>query len=37
MKKYNVWKSTITGAIYEMPLDFIPQYEGWEFMGTVEK
>ena len=37
MKKYNLWKSTITGQIYEMPLDFLPQFGRWELVGTIEK
>lgn len=35
--KYNLWKSTITGKIYEAPLDFFPKYEGWELVGTITK
>lgn len=33
----NVWKSEYTGEIYEMPVDWIPQYDGWTLIGTVER
>lgn len=35
--KMNVWKSIYTGEVYEMPMDWMPQFEGWELIGTVEK
>jgi hypothetical protein len=35
--KYNLWKSTLTGKIYEAPTDFIPQFGGWELVGTIIK
>ncbi len=38
MKKlYNLWKSTYTNEIYEMPTDWLPQFGGWELVGTIEK
>lgn len=33
----NLWKSTITGNTYEAPIDFLPQFGGWELVGTIEK
>ena len=35
--KYNVWKSVYTGETYEMPIDWLPQFGGWELIGTIEK
>lgn len=35
--KVNLWKSKYTNNVYEMPLDWIPQYDGWELVGTIEK
>lgn len=35
--KMNVWKSVYTGEVYEMPMDWMPKFEGWELIGTVEK
>ena len=37
MKKVNLWRSIPTGCIYEMPVDWMPQYGGWVFIGTIEK
>lgn len=37
MKKVNLWKSTITGIIVEAPVDFIPSFDGWELIATIEK
>lgn len=37
MKVYNVWKSTLTGEFYKMPLDWAPRFGGWEFIETVEE
>jgi len=35
MKKLiNIWKSTISGAEYEMPADWMPQFGGWELVGS---
>lgn len=36
MKK-NLWKSIYTNQIYEMPVDWLPQFGGWELVGTIEK
>lgn len=36
MKK-NLWKSTISNKVYEMPTDWIPEFGGWELVGTIEK
>lgn len=33
----NLWKSAITGQIYMMPLNWMPQFDGWELIGTVAK
>ena len=33
----NLWKSTITNTIYEMPIDWVPQFGGWELVDTIEK
>lgn len=33
----NVWRSIYTGEVYEMPMDWMPKFEGWELVGTVEK
>ena len=40
MKKlFNLWKSTYTGKVYELPADYMPSvmYGGWEIIGTIEK
>lgn len=37
MKKYNLWKSTYTNEVYKMPIDWMPQFGGWELIGTVEE
>lgn len=37
MKLINVWKSTITGAEIEAPADFLPQFGGWELVGSYWK
>ncbi len=35
----NIWKSTYTGNTYEIPVeqDYVPQFGGWEFIGTVNR
>lgn len=33
----NVWKSEYTDQMYEMPVDWMPQYDGWTLVGTIEK
>ena len=35
--KVNVWKSLYSNMTYEMPLDWLPQFGGWELIGTIEK
>lgn len=35
--KVNVWKSTYSNEIYEMPIDWLPKFGGWELLGTIEK
>lgn len=35
--KVNLWKSIYTGKVYEMPVDWVPQFGGWELVGTIEK
>lgn len=37
MKQINLWRSTITGTVVEAPVDFIPQFDGWELIGTIVK
>lgn len=37
MKKMNLWKSTLTNVVYEMPIDWLPQFDGWELVGTITK
>lgn len=36
-KMYNLWRSTYTNEIYEMPTDWLPKFGGWELVGTIEK
>lgn len=33
----NLWKSVYTNMVYEMPVDWLPTYSGWELVGTIEK
>ena len=33
----NIWKSVYTGETYEMPVDWLPTFGGWELVGTIEK
>lgn len=33
----NLWKSIYTNQIYEMPIDWLPKFGGWELIGTVAK
>lgn len=35
--KYNLWKSVYTGVVYEISTDWLPQYGGWELVGTIIK
>ena len=37
MKLVNLWKSTLSGVVYEMPVDWLPQFGGWDLVGTIEK
>ena len=37
MKQINIWRSTITGTLVEAPIDFIPQFGGWELIRTITK
>lgn len=31
----NLWKSVYTNKVYEMPIDWLPKFGGWELIGTV--
>lgn len=33
----NVWKSVYTNTLYEMPVDWLPKFGGWELVATIEK
>jgi len=35
----NLWKSTLSGAVYEMPADWLPAkgMMGWELIGTIQR
>ena len=35
--KYNLWRDTYSGNIVKVPADIIPQFGGWELVGTVEE
>ena len=35
MKKFNLWRSTLSGQVYEMELDWLPRFGGWELIGTI--
>ena len=35
--KINLWKSIYSDEIYEMPIDWLPKFGGWELVGTIEK
>jgi len=37
MKKVNLWKSTYSDKVYEMPIDWMPEFDGWKLIGTIEK
>ena len=37
MKTYNLWKSTYTQQTYEMDVDWMPQFGGWELIGTITR
>ena len=34
--KMNLWKSTYTGWVYEMDINWMPKCGGWELVGTIE-
>jgi hypothetical protein len=36
MQKFNVWKSTMTNSYYPMELDWLPKFDGYVLMGTIE-
>ena len=33
----NIWKSTLTNTVYEMPTDWLPKFDGWQLIGTYWK
>ena len=33
----NIWRSVYTGYTYEMPINWMPKFDGWELIGTIEK
>jgi len=36
--KFNLWKSTMSNTVYEMPVEEgTPKFGGWELVGTIEK
>ena len=37
MTLINIWKSTLSGVTYEMPADWLPQFGGWELVGSYWK
>ena len=37
MTKYNLWKSIYTNEIYKMPIDWLPKFDGWELIKTIEE
>lgn len=37
MKQINIWRSTITDTVIEVPVDFLPKFDGWELIGTITK
>ena len=34
-KKVNLWRSIYTGTVYQMELDWLPQYGGYDLLGTI--
>lgn len=32
-KNVNYWKSEVTGCIYPLPADHMPQYNGWTLVS----
>ena len=37
MKQINIWRSTITGTVIEVSIDFLPKFDSWELIGTITK
>ena len=35
--KINIWKSELTGKIYEAPIDWMPKFGGWQLIATITK
>lgn len=35
--KVNLWKNTHSEKIYEMPMDWLPKFSGWELIGINKK
>ena len=33
----NFWRSTLTGEVYAMPADWLPQFGGWELVTPTEE
>lgn len=36
-KTYNIWRSDLTGKYYRMDTDWMPEFEGWTLVATVEE
>ena len=37
MIKVNIWRSTMTGQEYEMPVDWLPKFGGWDLIATEQR
>lgn len=35
-KTYNIWRSNLTGNYYRMDTDWMPEFEDWTLVCTVE-
>jgi len=35
--KVNLWRSTYSDQVYEMPTNWLPKFGGWDLVATVEK
>ncbi len=35
--KINIWKSELTGKIYEAPVDWMPKFGNWQLIATITK
>lgn len=33
--KFNLWRSEYTGETYKMPIDWLPQFGGWQLVATI--